>query len=338
MSVNDLNRVDLRVHELGGVDLRGVELTRKGRGRLTDRGFRLVCAAAGMTVLLVLAAILASTVAEAWPAFSVEFFASDRWIPNEVGGAEPVFGSLAFLYGTVMVSLISLVIAVPVSLGIALFLSELAHRRVRGPVVTVIDLLASVPSVVFGLWGVLVVAPGLVPVYRWLHETFGGIPLVGNLFGEVGSGRNLMTAGVILAIMIIPIITSISREVFETVPDSDKQAAYALGATRWEMITGAMLPHSFGGIVGAVMLGLGRAMGETIAVALVIGSSVQISANLFSSGYTIPAVIVDQFNEAGGDHLAALIGMGVVLFVVTTVVNLLARLVVRRAERRMKGA
>ena len=315
-----------------------VDLTQKDRGRVTDRGFWLLCIAAGVTVLVVLAAILVSTVNEAWPAFSVEFFTSAKWIPNQVAGGNPVFGSLAFLYGTVVVSLISLVIAVPVSLGIALFISELAPRRVRGPIVTVIDLLASVPSVVFGLWGVLVVAPKLVPIYRWLHDVLGGIPLIGSLFGEVSSGRNFMTAGVILSIMVIPIITSISREVFDTVPDSDKQAAYALGATRWEMIRGAMLPHSFGGIVGAIMLGLGRAMGETIAVALVIGSAVQISANLLTSGYTIPAVIVDQFNEAGGDYLSALIGMGVVLFVLTTIVNLLARIVVRRAEIRMKGA
>jgi phosphate transport system permease protein len=315
-----------------------VDLTQKDRGRVTDRGFWLLCIAAGVTVLLVLGAILVSTVSEAWPAFSVEFFTSDRWIPNSVEGASPVFGSLAFLYGTVVVSLIALIIAVPVSLGIAMFMSELAPRRIRGPIVTVIDLLASVPSVVFGLWGVIVVAPALVPVYRWLHDTLGGIPVIGNLFGEVGSGRNFMTAGIILGIMIIPIITSISREVFDTVPDADKQAAYALGATRWEMIRGAMLPHSFGGIVGAVMLGLGRAMGETIAVALVIGSSVQVTANLFGSGYSIPAVIVDQFNEAGGDYLAALIGMGVVLFLLTTAVNLLARLVVRRTEIRMKGA
>jgi phosphate transport system permease protein len=315
-----------------------VDLTQKDRGRVTDRGFWFLCIAAGVTVLLVLGAILVSTINEAWPAFSTEFFTSSKWIPNEIPGQTQVFGSLAFLYGTVVVSLIALIIAVPVSLGIALFMSELAPRGVRGPLVTVIDLLASVPSVVFGLWGVIVVAPKLVPIYQWLHNTLGGIPVIGGLFGETSStGRNFMSAGIILAIMIIPIITSISREVFDTVPDADKQAAYALGATRWEMIRGAMLPHSFGGIVGAVMLGLGRAMGETIAVALVIGSSVQVTANLFASGYTIPAVIVDQFPEAGGDYLAALIGMGVVLFILTTAVNLLARLVVRRAEIRMKG-
>jgi phosphate transport system permease protein len=316
-----------------------VNLSQKDRGRLTDRAFWLLCLAAGVAVLGVLGAILLSTINEAWPAFSVSFFTSTEWIPNEVSGKSQVFGSLTFLYGTVVVSLLSLIIAVPISLGIALFMSELAPRRVRGPIVTMIDLLASVPSVVFGLWGVLVVAPALVPVYQWLHDVLGGIPLIGRLFGEVnGSGRNFMTAGVILAIMIVPIITSISREVFETVPDADKQAAYALGATRWEMIRGAMLPHSFGGIVGAVMLGLGRAMGETIAVALVIGSAVQVTPNVFASGYTIPAIIVDQFGEAGGTFLSALIGLGVVLFILTTVINLIAQLVVRRAELRMRGA
>lgn len=315
-----------------------IKLTQRERGRLTDRAFWLLCLAAGVTVLAVLAAILVSTVSQAWPAFTLDFFTSTQWVPNPVPGVEQVFGSLTFLYGTVLVSVIALALAVPVSLGIALFLSELAPRRVRGPVIVLIDLLASVPSVVFGLWGVLVVAPALVPVYQWLHEVLGPVPILGTLFGEVSSGRNYMTAGIILAIMVIPIITSISREVFDTVPDADKQAAWALGATRWEMIRGAMLPHSFGGVVGAVMLGLGRALGETIAVALVIGSAVQISPNLFASGYSIPAVIVDQFGEAGGEFLAALIGMGVVLFLLTTAVNVLARVIVRRTEIRMRGA
>lgn len=314
-----------------------MDLTRMERGRHTDRAFRLLCQAAGVAVLAVLAAILVSTVNEAWPAFSVEFFTSAQWIPNAMPGRQQVFGVLPFLFGTVVVSLIALIIAVPISLGVALFLTELAPRRLRGPIVALIDLLASVPSVVFGLWGVLVVAPALVPVYRWLHDAVGGVPVLGGLFGEVSSGRTFMTAGIILAIMVIPIVTSISREVFDTVPDSDKHAAWALGATRWEMIKGAVFPHSFGGIAGAVMLGLGRALGETIAVALVIGSSVRITGNLFASGYTIPAVIVDQFGEAGGTFLAALIGMGVVLFVLTTAVNVLARIVVRRAEARMRG-
>src|SRR5262249_48815281 len=163
--------------------------------------------------------------------------------------------------------LIALIVAVPISVGIALFLTELAPRRLRGPVVTVIDLLAAVPSVVFGLWGVLVVAPALAPIYDGIHKPLAGVPVLGSVFGQpTSNGRSFMTAGLILAIMIIPIITSITREVFATVPDAEKHAAYALGATRWEMIKGAVFPHSFGGVVGAVMLGLGRAMGETIAV------------------------------------------------------------------------
>lgn len=320
-------------------------LTRKDRGRLTDRAFWLLCVAAGVTVLVVLAMILISLISQSVPAFREagwDLFTNTRWVPNDpdgTGPAKPVYGIMAFAYGTLIVSALALVFAVPVSLGIALFLSELAPRRVRGPVVMLIDLLAAVPSVVFGLWGVLVVAPALVPVFNWLHDKLGGIPVLGQLFGPPSSsGRSFLTAGLILAIMIVPIITSISREVFDTVPESDKQAAWALGATRWEMIKGAMLPHSFGGIVGAIMLGLGRAMGETIAVALVIGSAVQVTPNLLASGYSLPAAIVDLFGESSGVFISVLMAMGVVLFVLTVVVNLLARVIVRRTELRMRGA
>jgi phosphate transport system permease protein len=310
-------------------------LTRKDGGQIIDRAFWLSCVSAGIIVLAILAAILVSTVDQAWPAMSKAgsngFFTSKLWDPN-IGK----FGTLAFMFGTVLVSLIGLLFAVPVSIGVALFLTELAHRRVKAAIVTIIDMLASVPSVVFGLWGIYVIAPAMRPVYDWFHETLGGVPVIGNLFGTV-TIRNFMTAGLILAIMIIPIITSITREVFDTVPEADKHAVWALGATRWEMIRGAVLPHSFGGIVGAVMLGLGRAMGETVAVALVIGASIQITPNLFAPGYSIPAAIINLFGESSGDFTAALIGMGVVLFVVTVVVNLLAQVVVHRAEIRMRG-
>ncbi|BCJ71375.1 phosphate transport system permease protein [Catellatospora sp. IY07-71] len=321
---------------------KSAQLTRKDRGRHADRLFWAVCVFAGLAVLIILALILVTTVNEAFPAFSADFFTSTEWIPNDPDGdgpRGPVYGTLAFLYGTLVVSAIAVVVAVPVSIGIALFLTELAPPKLRATIVTLIDMLAAVPSVVFGLWGILVLAPAIVPVYQGIHDVVGGVPGLGSLFGEPrSSGRTFMTAGLILAVMIIPIITSISREVFATVPDSDKQAAWALGATRWEMIKGAVLPHSFGGVVGAVILGLGRAMGETIAVALVIGSSVQITANLFESGYALPAIIVDQWGESTGDFRAALIGMGVVLFIITVLINLLARVVVRRAEIRMKGA
>ena len=203
-----------------------------------------------------------------------------------------------------------------------------------------IDLLAAIPSVVFGLWGILIVAPALAPVYSWLHDTLGNIPVIGSLFGPpISTGRSFMTAGVILAIMILPIITSVAREVFATVPVADKHAALALGATRWEMIKGAVFPHSFGGVVGAIILGLGRAMGETIAVSLTIGAAVQITPNVFAGGNALPSIIVQNFGDPGTyPGREALIGCGVVLFAMTILVNYGARVIVRRAEIRMKGA
>ena len=327
-------------HEVSG----GLDLRARGRAVLGDRAFRAITLGAALLVLAILALILVTTLRQAWPAFSQEgigFFTSEVWSPNDPDGSGPEqarFGTLALSFGTLVVSLIAVIIAVPVSIAIALFLTELAPRRVRTAIVTVIDLLAAVPSVVFGLWGILVVGPALVPVYQWLHDLLGGVPLLGALFGEANQGRTVMTAGLIVAIMIVPIITSITREVFATVPDADKQAALALGATRWEMIRGAVFPHSFGGMVGAVMLGLGRAMGETIAVALVIGAAIQITPNLFATGEALPSIIVRQFGESGGVHTAALIGCGVVLFVITVIINYLARFVVNRAEVRMRGA
>jgi phosphate transport system permease protein len=320
-------------------------LSRQGRAVLGDRAFWLLSLVAGLLVLAILALILFTTVQHAIPAFQQEgtgFFTSSTWIPNDPDGPSGPqtahFGALAFIYGTVVVSVLSLLIAVPVSIGIALFLTELAHRRVRGFAITIIDLLAAVPSVVFGLWAIVVVAPALQPIYAWIHDLVEPIPVVGSVLGvPAGPGRSFMTASLILAAMITPIITSITREVFATVPAADKQAALALGATRWEMIRGAVFPHSFGGMVGAVMLGLGRAMGETIAVALTIGAATQIVPNIFASGNALPAIIVLNWGESGGTFQAALVGCGVVLFVVTVIVNLGARAIVRRAEIRMKG-
>jgi phosphate transport system permease protein len=317
------------------------ELTSQGGGARGERLFSWWTLATGLLVLVILALILILTTKEAWPVFQdmgLGFITSDTWDPNPASG-NPVFGALAFIYGTVVSSLIALLIAVPISIGIALFLTELAPRRLRAPATTIVDLLAAIPSVVFGLWGVLVAAPVLVHLYNWLHDVFAGVPLLGSIFGQpVATGRNFMTAGVILAIMVIPIVTSISREVLSTVPQANKDAAYALGATHWEMITGAVFPHSFGGLVGAVMLGLGRAMGETIAVSLVIGGATAITPNLFAGGNSMAAVIVQQFGESTGTFTAALIGLGVVLFAITVLVNLAARLVVNRTQLRLRGA
>ena len=321
-------------------------LTQKGGGRNSDRAFWLVSLLAGLLVLAILALILVTTLREAWPALRYAgfgFITDPTWIPNDQDGngpLGPVFGALSFIYGTMVVSLISLALAVPVSLGIALFLTELAPTRIRGLVVGILDLLAAVPSVVFGLWGIIVLGPALFKVYAWLHDVFGGVPVLGSLFGEpVSSGRVFMTAGIIVAIMIIPIVTSVTREVFATVPTADKQAAYALGATRWEMIKGAVFPHSFGGMVGAIILGLGRAMGETIAVALTVGAATQITPNLFASGNTLAAVIAQNWGDPGvPPGRSALIACGVVLFAITILVNYAARIVVHRAELRLRGA
>src|SRR5262245_47489847 len=258
--------IQVGVHTVTQIaESRGVHLASKGRSRASDRAFSGLSLGAGMLVLAILALILLTTLKEAWPALRYAgfgFVSSADWIPLEVNGHGPVYGALSFVYGTAVTSIIALIFAVPVSIGIALFLTELAPLRLRSTVVTIIDLLASVPSVVFGLWGIIVVGPVLLKVYKGLHSGLGPIPVVGKLFGEpITTGRSFMTAGIIVAIMIIPIITSITREVFATVPESDKQAAYALGATHWEMIKGAVFPHSFGGMVGAIMLGLGRAMG-----------------------------------------------------------------------------
>jgi phosphate transport system permease protein len=304
-------------------------------GRRGDSAFKVVALGAGLVVLAILGLIAYSTTKEAWPAFKQEglgFVTSSTWIP-----AENKFGALAFIYGTVLSSLIALVLAVPVSLGIALYANEAAPRRLRKPVVYVMDLLAAIPSVVYGLWGIIVLAPAIQPVYKAISGAVGDIPVLGWFFnGE--SGRSYMTAGIILAIMITPIITSLSREVIATVPSAQREAAYGMGATRWEMIRAAVLPWSRGGIVGSVMLGLGRAMGETIAVALVIGSQAKITTHLFEAGDSMAAVIVNQFGEASGTHRAALIGLGVVLFGVTIIVNVSARSIVTRFDRRSQGA
>jgi phosphate transport system permease protein len=310
---------------------------RRAPGLLADRAFRSVAFLAGFSVLVVLGLIAYSTTHEAWPVFSKEgihFFTSKTW---DVPGRH--FGALAFIYGTMIVSAIALLFAVPVSIGIALFITEVAPRRLRRPIVYVIDLLAAVPSVVYGLWGLLVLAPNITGFYKTVSRTFRHVPILHTLFsGRPLSGVSFMTAGLVVGLMVTPIITSITREVFATVPTAQKEAAVALGATRWEMIRGAVFPHSRSGIVGAVLIGLGRAMGETIAVALLIGSATSVTARLFSPGDTMASVIANQFNEATDVYRAALIGLGVVLFAITIVIGVIARGFVARIDARSTGS
>lgn len=301
-----------------------------------DKIFSLGAKSAGYLVLVILAAIAVATTQRAWPAFSEEgigYFLRDDWVPSQGR-----FGARSIIYGTLIVSAIGLVVAVPLSLGIALFITELAPRRIRSFITTVMDVLASVPSVVFGLWGFLTLRPQLKTFFNDIADAVSGVPVLRSIFGPSLSGQSFMTAGVIVGIMIVPIITSIVREVFQTVPTNEKHGALALGATRWEMIRGVVFPHSTGGIVGAIMLGLGRAMGETIAVALVIGATAQVSANLFAPGEAMPSVIARNLNEASGTYQAALIGLGVGLFVLTVLINISARVLVKRVDRFTKGA
>jgi phosphate transport system permease protein len=305
------------------------------RRPLGDRIFQILAAAAGVLVLVILALIAISTSQQASSWFSTEgwnIFTAD-WNP-----ATNSFGALSFIYGTIVTAAIAIILSVPISVAVALLLTEVVPRRWARPIVYVVDLLAVVPSVVWGLWGILVLAPWLQGIYTSIASGVKGIPVLDALFGQPVNGASFFTCGLILAFMITPIVTSLSREVMATVPAIDKEGAYALGATRWEMITGAVWPHSQGGVVGAVLLGLGRAMGETIAAALVIGSSPVITSHLFAAGYDMPAVIANQFGEASGEFRAALIGLGVLLFLITIVINLVARGVVERSARRHRGA
>ncbi len=305
------------------------------RRPLGDRGFQLLALGSGLLVLVILVLIAVSTSQQAASWFSAEGakIFTDTWNP-----AANQFGALAFIYGTAITAVIALIISVPVSVGIALLLTEVVPYRWARPIVYVIDLLAVVPSVVWGLWGILVFAPWLQHVYTSIASGVAGIPVLDSLFGQPVSGASFFTAGLILAFMITPIVTSLSREVIATVPQIDKEGAYALGATRWEMITGAVWPHSQGGVVGAVLLGLGRAMGETIAAALVIGASATITPHLFAPGYSMPSVIANEFGEATGTFRAALMGLGVILFGFTIIINILARGIVERSARRKRGA
>jgi phosphate transport system permease protein len=306
-------------------------------GVIVDTAFRGLAFASAALVLAILALIAYSTVREAWPAFQqegIDFVIRDSWVPNE-----DQFGALALIYGTVLVAAIALVIGVPLSIGIALFVTEAAPRRLRRPIIYVIDLLAAVPSVVYGLWGILVLAPELDSFYTDVNDAVHGIPVLQTVFnGDPISGRSFMTAGLILAVMVTPIITSVARETFATVPQSQKDGAYAMGATRWEMIRAAVFPHSRSGVTAGVLLGFGRAIGETIAVALVIGSSVRITAELFSSGDTMASNIVNGYGESSGTYQSALIGLGVVLFVLTMIIGMVARAIISRSERKIGQA
>ena len=303
-------------------------------GFVVDRLFRYVAFGAGVLVLVVLALIIWATLDNSIEWFQTEglnSIFSTTWNPSE-----GEYGAGGLIIFTLLVAAIALVIAVPVSVGIALFVTEVAPRRARLPIVFVIDLLAAIPSVVFGLWMLRQLAAPLADIYADVHSAVQGIPVLEDIFGDPSaSGLAVMTAGIVVGIMITPIVTAISREVFATCPAAQKEATLAMGATRWEMIRGAVFPHSRSGVVAAVIIGFGRAVGETIAVALVIGSSQTLTKNLFAPGDTMASIIANQFGEATGVQRSALIGLGLVLLALTIVVGTIARGILRRANSRL---
>jgi phosphate ABC transporter permease protein PstC len=300
-------------------------LERSPAARLPDRMLKWGLSGLAAAILILLVYFLIRLIGQSHSVFSqfgLNFIFGNRW-----DVAHNIYHGGALVFGTIVTSAIALVIGVPVAVATALFIGELCPRRFRGPLSMLVDLLAAVPSVVYGLWGVFVLAPRLLPAEKWFAKTFSFIPWIG---GGVPQLYNYFIAGLILAIMILPIVSAISREVIATVPSENKEAALALGATRWEMIRMAVLPYSRPGITGGAMLGLGRAIGETIAVVLVIGNAPTIGSHLFTQGYTLAAVIANEFNEATGIHSSALFAAGLVLFVLTLIVNMIARWFVSR--------
>ncbi|MDD5477823.1 MAG: phosphate ABC transporter permease subunit PstC [Candidatus Omnitrophica bacterium] len=301
--------------------------------KFVDLGFKeavtlLALCVAALTILLAF-----SMAAHALPAiqkFGLRFLFTSTWDP-----VKEVFGALPFIYGTIISSLLALLIAVPVSLGVAIYLAELAPAWIREPLSFLIELLAAIPSVVYGLWGIFVLAPFLrQDVQPFLAKYFGFLPIFQGQFYGVG----MLTAGIILSIMIIPTISSVSREVFLAVPSTQREAALALGATRWETIRLGVLKYTRPGILGAVILGLGRALGETMAVTMVIGNRPEISASLFAPAYTMASVIANEFSEATSNlYLSALIEIGLVLFFVTLLLNIAARVLIWQVSGKLKG-
>ncbi len=307
------------------------------RLRLSDVAFRHLTRFAAATVLVILGGIIISLVWGSLPAlraFGISFLYEEVWNP-----VTEKFGSIAPIYGTIVTSLIAMLIAVPVGLFIALFLTELCPMWLRRPIGIAIELLAGIPSIIYGIWGLFVFAPFLQQhVQPFLIALFGEIPILSTLFAGPPYGIGVFTAGLILAIMVLPFITSISRDVFEAVPPVLKEAAYGLGCTTWEVARYVVLPYTRVGVIGGVMLGLGRALGETMAVTFVIGNAHRISGSLLAPGTTISATIANEFTEAVGDlYTSALIALGLILFVITFIVLAIARLLLMRLNARVGG-
>ncbi|HVR80862.1 MAG TPA: phosphate ABC transporter permease subunit PstC [Luteimonas sp.] len=308
--------------------------SRNTRDVATDRGFRWLVTGAGVFVLVALGAAAFSMLwggRAAFAKFGLGFIWSETWDP--VGQQ---FGALVPIYGTLVTALIAMIIAVPVSFGIAMFLTEIAPKWLRGPVGAAIELLAGIPSIIYGMWGLFVLVPVLAEhVYPWVDAHLGQWPIVGALFAGPPLGLGMGTAGLVLAIMVIPFIASVMREVFRTVPGQLKESSYALGSTRWEVVWDVVLPYTRSAVIGGIFLGLGRALGETMAVTFVLGNAHELTASLLMPGNSIAATIANEFTEADSEmYRSSLIALGFVLFLVTFVVLAAARLMLRQLAKR----
>ncbi len=305
------------------------------RLRLDDSIFRHLTRAAAIGVLLLLSGVMVSLILGSIPAikaFGFGFLLVQSWNP-----VTEVFGALPAIYGTILTSLIAMLIAVPVGLMIAFFLTELCPPILRRPIGIAIELLAGIPSIIYGIWGLFVFAPFLQQTLQpFLIDTLGDLPGVGLLFAGPPYGIGVLTSGLILAIMVLPFVTAITRDVFEAVPGVLKEAAYGVGCTTWEVVRNVVLPFARVGVIGGIMLSLGRALGETMAVTFVIGNAHRISASVLAPGTTISATIANEFTKAVGDlYTSALIELGLILFVITFIVLAIARYLLMRIERRI---
>lgn len=304
------------------------------RLQLSDRGFHVITQVAAAAVLVILGSVILSLVLGSLPAireFGFSFLTSQSWNP-----VTDKFGALAAVYGTLVTSLLAMIIAVPVGIGIAIFLTELCPPSLRRPIGIAIELLAGIPSIIYGIWGLFILAP-FVQQYAEpaLIAIFGPIPVLSTLFAGPPYGIGIFTAGFILAIMVLPFITAISRDAFETVPPVLKEAAFGIGCTTWEVVRKVVIPYARLGVIGGIMLGLGRALGETMAVTFVIGNAHKISGSLLAPGTTISATIANEFTEAVGDvYTSALIELGLILFVITFIALAVSRLMLMRVQRR----
>ena len=296
--------------------------------------FRGATLTAAVLVLVLLGGVTIALLKGAWPAlshFKLEFLTRQIWNP-----VTEKFGALAPIYGTLVTSLIAMAVAIPLSFGISIFLTELCPAWLKRPVGVAVELLAAVPSIIFGIWGMFVFAPVLQRhVQPWLIAHLGPLPGIGHLFQGPPFGIGVLSAGLVLAIMVLPFIAAVMRDVFDTVPDVLKESGYALGATTWEVIWNVVVPYSRIGMVGGIMLGLGRALGETMAVTFVIGNAHRVSASLLAPGTTISASIANEFTEAVGDlYTSSLVALGVLLFLITFTVIAAARFMLLRLDRR----